>query len=142
MKVKKKVSFFKSKKLGKRNWGEEILLNLISKKLTLKILKMKKGKMGGLQYHRKKNECGHVLSGKLLIKYDNGKGKLVERICKRGDNFHFPPFAVHQEKALTDCTIIEASTPYFNDRVRVEKKYNLPFKDGLKTTTRKQIKFK
>ena len=104
MKVKKKVSFFKSKKLGERNWGEEILLNLISKKLTLKILKMKKGKMGGLQYHRKKNECGHVLSGILLIKYDNGKGKLVERICKRGDNFHFPPFAVHQEKALTDCT--------------------------------------
>ena len=49
MKVKKKVSFFKSKKLGERNWGEEILLNLISKKLTLKILKMKKGKMGGLQ---------------------------------------------------------------------------------------------
>jgi mannose-6-phosphate isomerase len=142
MKVKKKVSFFKSKKLGERNWGEEILLNLISKKLTLKILKMKKGKMGGLQYHRKKNECGHVLSGILLIKYDNGKGKLVERICKRGDNFHFPPFAVHQEKALTDCTIIEASTPYFNDRVRVEKKYNLPFKGGLKTTTRKQIKFK
>ena len=142
MNVKKKVNFFKSKKIGKRDWGEEILVNWIPKKLTLKILKMKKGKMGGLQYHRKKNECGHVLSGKLLIKYDNGKGKLVKRICKRGDNFHFPPFAVHQEKALTDCTIIEASTPYFNDRVRVEKKYNLPFKDGLKTTTRKQIKFK
>ena len=142
MNVRKKVSFFKSKKLGKRNWGEEILLNLIPKKLTLKILKMKKGKIGGLQYHRKKNECGHVLSGKLLIKYDDGKGKLVEKICKKGDNFHFPPFAVHQEKALTDCTIIEASTPYFNDRVRVEKKYNLPLKNGLKTTTRKQIKFK
>tara|TARA_B100000795_G_C22734326_1_gene412698 strand:- start:468 stop:896 length:429 start_codon:yes stop_codon:yes gene_type:complete len=142
MKVKKKVSFFKSKKLGERNWGEETLLNLISKKLTLKILKMKKGKMGGLQYHRKKNECGHVLSGKLLIKYDNGKGKLVERICKRGDNFHFPPFAVHQEKALTDCTIIEASTPYFNDRVRVEKRYGLKFSGGLKSTKLSDIKFK
>ena len=142
MKVKKKVSFFKSKKLGERNWGEETLLNLISKKLTLKILKMKKGKVGGLQYHRKKNECGHVLSGKLLIKYDNGKGKLVERICKRGDNFHFPPFAVHQEKALTDCTIIEASTPYFNDRVRVEKRYGLKFSGGLKSTKLSDIKFK
>ena len=59
------------------------------------------------------------MSGKLLIKYDNGKGKLVERICKKGDSFHFP-LTVHQEKALTDCTIIEASTPHFNDRVRVE----------------------
>ena len=142
MKLKKKVSFFKSKKLGKRNWGEEILINLISKKFTLKILKMKKGKMGGLQYHRKKNECGHILSGKLLIKYDNGKGKLVEKICKKGDNFHFPPFAIHQEKALTDCKIIEASTPYFNDRVRVEVNYGLKFSGGLKSTNLKDIKFK
>ena len=142
MKLKKKVSFFKSKKLGKRNWGEEILLNLITKKFSLKILKMKKGKMGGLQYHRKKDECGHILSGKLLIKYDNGKGKLVEKICKKGDNFHFPPFAIHQEKALTDCKIIEASTPYFNDRVRVEVNYGLKFSGGLKSTNLKDIKFK
>tara|TARA_B100001094_G_C17660421_1_gene543937 strand:- start:92 stop:520 length:429 start_codon:yes stop_codon:yes gene_type:complete len=142
MKIKKKISFFKSKKLGKRNWGEETLLNLITKKFSLKILKMKKGKMGGLQYHRKKDECGHVLSGKLLIKYDNGKGQLVEKICKKGDNFHFPPFAVHQEKALTDCTIIEASTPYFNDRVRVEERYGLKFSGGLKSTKLKDVKFK
>ena len=142
MKVKNKVSFFKSKKMGKRNWGEEILLNLIPKKLTLKILKMKKGKMGGLQYHRKKNECGYILSGTLLIKYDNGKGKLVEKICKKGDSFHFPPFAVHQEKALTNCTIIEASTPYFNDRVRVEERYGLKFPGGLKSTKLSDIKIK
>ena len=103
---------------------------------------MKKGKMGGLQYHRKKNECGHILSGKLLIRYDNGKGKLIKKICKKGDNFHFPPYSVHQEIALTDCVIVEASTPHFNDRVRVEKKYNLPTKGGLKTTKIKQIKFK
>ena len=132
MNEKKKVNFFKSKKIGKRDWGEEILVNWIPKKLTLKILKMKKGKMGGLQYHRKKNECGHILSGKLLIRYDDGKGKLIKKICKKGDNFHFPPYSVHQEVALTDCIIVEASTPYFNDRVRVEKKYNLPTRGGLK----------
>jgi len=142
MNVKKKVNFFNSKKIGKRDWGEEILVNWIPKKLTLKILKMKKGKMGGLQYHRKKNECGHILSGKLLIRYDNGKGKLIKKICKKGDNFHFPPYSVHQEIALTDCVIVEASTPHFNDRVRVEKKYNLPTRGGLKTTKIKQIKFK
>ena len=142
MNEKKKVNFFKSKKIGKRDWGEEILVNWIPKKLTLIILKMKKGKMGGLQYHRKKNECGHILSGKLLIRYDDGKGKLIKKICKKGDNFHFPPYSVHQEVALTDFIIVEASTPYFNDRVRVEKKYNLPTRGGLKTTKIKQIKFK
>ena len=70
------------------------------------------------------------------------KGKLVEKICKKGDNFHFPPFAIHQEKALTDCKIIEASTPYFNDRVRVEVNYGLKFSGGLKSTNLKDIKFK
>lgn len=142
MKKISKISFSKSKEVGKRDWGKEILLTLIPKKLTLKILKIKKGKKGGLQYHRKKNECGHVLSGKLLVKYDNGKGKLVERICKKGDSFHFPPFTVHQEKALTDCTIIEASTPHFNDRVRVEERYGLKFSGGLKTTKLSDIKIK
>ena len=48
--------------------------------LSLKLLKMKKGKKGGLQYHHKKNECGYILSGKLRIRFDNGKGKLKEKI--------------------------------------------------------------
>ena len=73
----------------------------------------------------KKNECGFLVSGKLLVRYDNGKGKLVKKILKQGDCFHFPPYFVHQGKTITDCEIIEVSTPHFNDRVRVEKKYGL-----------------
>ena len=49
-----KVNFPKSKEIGKRNWGKEILLALISKKISLKKLILKKGTGGGLQYHRKK----------------------------------------------------------------------------------------
>lgn len=142
MKKTSKIRFVKAKEVGKRDWGKEILLTLIPKKLTLKILKIKKGKKGGLQYHRKKNECGHILSGKLLVRYDNGKGKLASKICKKGDNFHFPPYSVHQEEALTDCIIIEASTPHFNDRVRVEQKYGLSFSGGLKSTKKSAIRFK
>ena len=62
--------------MGKRNWGVENLLVVIPKVLSLKILEIKKGKKGGLQYHHLKNECGYILSGKLLIRYDNGKGIL------------------------------------------------------------------
>ena len=142
MKKIKKIIFPKKKNMGKREWGTETLLTLIPKKLSLKILKIKKGKKGGLQYHRKKNECGYILSGKLLICYDNGKGKLIKKICKTGDCFHFVPGLVHQEEALSNCTIIEASTPHFNDRVRVEAKYGLKSRGGLKSTKFKDIKFK
>ena len=72
----KKVIFPSPKSVGKRDWGFENLLVLIPKKLSLKHLFIKKTKKGGLQYHRKKNECGYILSGKLLVRYDDGKGKL------------------------------------------------------------------
>ena len=55
--------------------GQEILLVLIPKLLTLKLLIIKKGSKGGLQYHNKKNECGYILSGKLKFIFQNKKGK-------------------------------------------------------------------
>jgi mannose-6-phosphate isomerase len=136
------VRFPKKKFLGKRLWGKEIILSIIPKVLSLKLLVLKKNKKGGLQYHHKKNECGYVLSGKLLIRYDKGNGKLSKKILKTGDVFHFPPGAVHQEEAITECKIIEASTPHFNDRVRVEKFYKLSSEKGLPTTLRKNVIFK
>ena len=68
---KKTVKFSKPIDLGNRSWGREILLTLIPKKISLKKLIIKKGKAGGLQYHHKKNECGYIESGKLLVRFDN-----------------------------------------------------------------------
>lgn len=135
-----KVLFPKPLNVGKRNWGIERLLLVIPSVLSLKILQIKKGKKGGLQYHRLKNECGYILSGKLLVRYDNGKGVLKEKMLSKGKCFHFPPGAVHQEEAITDVEILEASTPHFNDRVRVENFYNLNMEAGLPTTNIKDVK--
>lgn len=139
MKKNKQNIFPIPKKMGRRDWGSETLLVLISKKISLKILKIKKGKKGGLQYHRKKNECGYLNKGKLMIKYETDKGKLKTKIIKKGDVFHFRPGQIHQEKALTDCEIIEASSPHFNDRVRVEKKFGHKDDTGLPSTLKKDI---
>ena len=133
------LKIFKKKNLGHRDWGKEILLGLVSKKFSLKKLFIKAGSKGGLQYHRKKDECGFLVSGKLLVRYDNGEGELTEKTLKAGDCFHFPPYFVHQEEAITDCEIIEVSTPHFNDRVRVEKKYGLQENGGLRTTKKSEI---
>ncbi len=134
-----KPIFPKIKSVGKRDWGSEDLLVLIPKLLSLKLLYLKKGKKGGLQFHHKKNECGYILNGKLLVRFDNGNGKLSKRILKKGDCFHFPPGSVHQEEALENCKIVEASSPHFNDRVRVEKKYGLQELRGLKSTKKKDV---
>ena len=73
------------------------------------------------------------------MRYDNGFGKLKKKILTKGKSFHFPPGSIHQEEALTSCEIIEASTPHFNDRVRVEKNYGIKFSLGLPSTKKKDV---
>lgn len=135
----KKVKFINPINFEKRDWGSEILLAVVSKKYSLKKLIMKAGTKGGLQYHHKKNECGYIVSGKLKITFDLGNKKLKSKILTTGDCFNFPQGFVHQEEAITNCEIIEASTPHFNDRVRVEKEYGLEKSLGLRSTLKKDV---
>ena len=121
--------------LGERIWGEEVLLAVVSGKYSLKRLLVRGGCKGGLQYHRLKDEVSVVISGQMIIRTDNGSGKLVERIVGPGDVVHFAPGVVHQEEAITDCVLIEASTPHFNYRVRVEEIYGSSDIAGLPTTS-------
>tara|TARA_Y100001958_G_C20968212_1_gene364284 strand:+ start:277 stop:699 length:423 start_codon:yes stop_codon:yes gene_type:complete len=137
MKLKKQI-FPKTKSLGKRLWGKEELLVLIPGVLTLKKLTINKNSKGGLQFHRLKNECGILLSGKLKIIYFNKK-KLTSKILNPGQCFHFSPGTIHQEIALKKCVIIEASSPHLNDRVRVESLFGLKDLTGLPTTKKKEI---
>ena len=128
--------------VGERPWGTEDLLILIPGKYMMKRLRIKKGSKGGLQFHRIKDEGGILISGKLKVRYDDGKSGLEERIIQAGEAFHFPPGIVHQEEALEDCEIIEVSTPVFNDRVRAETEYGLNDVSGLPTTQISEIEFK
>jgi len=126
--------FPKPYSVGERPWGTEDLLGIVSKQFSLKRLKVKAGHKGGLQYHRLKDEIAILVSGKMIIRFDLGDKNLREKIIESGDVVHFPPGLVHQEEAILDCEIIEASTPYFNDRVRVEEVYGLGAPVGLPTT--------
>ena len=142
LKMKKNINveFPTLEDLGHRDWGSETLLALVPGKYSLKRLDIKAGHKGGLQYHHLKDECGYLVSGKLIIRYDSGDGRLSERPLNTGDTFHFPPGAVHQEEAVTDCVILEASTPHFNDRVRVEAEYGLVDEGGLPSVPIEDVK--
>jgi mannose-6-phosphate isomerase-like protein (cupin superfamily) len=128
--------------LGDRNWGSESLIALVSEMFSVKRLKMNAGSKGGLQYHRFKNEVAVLLSGSLVVRYDLGDGCLREKVCGPGDVVHFPPGFVHQEEALSDCELIEVSSPYFNDRVRVEHMYGIDSNGGLPSTKETEIEFR
>ena len=119
---------------GARLWGEEQILESASGKWMMKKLVIKSGSKGGLQYHRLKDEGGILISGKLLIRYSDKNYKLKEKVINEGETFHFPPFCIHQEEAITDCTIIEVTTPHLNDRVRMEEAFGQNTEPGLPTT--------
>ena len=143
MRQKKIVPIFpESDSIGPRDWGEEKLLVLSSGKYTLKKLTLKAGKKGGLQFHRFKDEAGYIVSGKMIVRFDDGAGELTEKLMKAGDWFHFPAGCVHQEEGVTDVEIIEVSTPHFNDRVRVENQYNMTDISGLPSTEENEVIFK
>jgi len=136
------VVFPVAQSVGERPWGTEDLLALVSKQFSVKRLKIKAGNKGGLQYHRFKDEVAIMRSGQMLIRYDLGDKILQEKVVKAGEVVHFPPGLVHQEEAITDCEIIEASSPHFNDRVRVEENYGFGSPKGLPTTLETEIEIR
>lgn len=136
------VVFPVAQSVGERPWGTEDLLALVSKQFSVKRLKIKAGNKGGLQYHRFKDEVAIMISGQMLIRYDLGDKILKEKIISAGEVVHFPPGLVHQEEAITDCEIIEASSPHFNDRVRMEEAYGFEKSQGLPTTQEQDVEIK
>jgi len=136
---KKQPNFPEPESIGKRIWGEEILLCLVEEKFMMKELRIKAGSKGGLQFHRKKDECGYLLEGEMIIRHEDTSGSIVEKHIFAGDIFHFPPGVVHQEEAITDCRIIEASSNHFNDRVRMEDFFGVEAPEGLPSTEENEI---
>ena len=95
-------------------------------KILLKRLFIKGGSRGGLQYHRLKDEAGYIVSGKLMIRYQGDDGALETVVLNAGDAFHFAPGVIHQEEALEDTVVIEAST--LTSMIGLGLKVNLGFR--------------
>ncbi len=113
--------FYTPRELGPKDWGQELLVAETPFYIG-KVLTMRGGCSGPLQYHERKNETFHLYSGRAELTTDVG-GQLVTRPMRSGQSYHVPPGTVHRVKALTTCVFFEASTPVFDDRVNVEDRY-------------------
>jgi len=99
-----------------------------------KVLRYSAGKAGGLQSHRQKDETFYLHEGEAWVDYDPGDGTLARVRMAAGMSFHIQPSTPHRFTAITDCVVFEASTPHFDDRVRLEAEYGEPDTGGLPTT--------
>lgn len=110
------IQEFTPRTLGEKSWGTELLVadtpHYIGKLLT-----MKAGHGGPLQYHQRKDEAFYLFSGRAIVRYKTEDGHLKVREMRPGMAFHVPPGAVHQVEAIEDSVFFETSTPVFDDRV-------------------------
>ena len=105
-------------------WGYEIWWARTDRYVG-KILHVKQGESLSLQYHRVKEETIRVQSGRLLFETRPAgqEGELQRLEMNPGDVFHVTPGTVHRMTGLTDCDILEVSTPELDDVVRLEDRY-------------------
>ena len=102
-------------------WGHETIW-AHSERYVGKILHINAGQELSVQYHNKKDETVHLLSGE--ISYRVKTSELLEDMRLRvGESFRITPGTVHQMVALTDCDVLEVSTPELDDVVRLSDKY-------------------
>ena len=87
-----------------------------------KVLHIKAGHALSLQYHNLKDETIHLLSGKMIYRVKQGD-TLVDLPLEAGQSFRNTPGTVHQMEAVTDCDVLEASTPHLDDVVRLTDRY-------------------
>ncbi|HUB08149.1 MAG TPA: cupin domain-containing protein [Myxococcales bacterium] len=102
-------------------WGYELIWAQTDRYVG-KVLHVNAGHRLSLQYHRQKDETIHLWSGRLTLVVDEGKG-LEERELATGESYRIRPGTRHRMIAVTDCDVLEASTPELDDVVRLEDVY-------------------
>ena len=104
-------------------WGYEIIWAHTDRYVG-KVLHIAAGHALSVQYHERKDETVYLLSGemKYWVKLD-GEDELRDVRLKVGDAFRITPGTIHYMEAVTDCDVLEASTPDLDDVVRIKDKY-------------------
>lgn len=103
-------------------WGHEIWWAATDAYVG-KVLHVKKGHRLSLQYHEIKDETCYVLSGRLILVQGQGQDQLTERTVSVGDVWRNRPGVIHTIEALEDSDVLEASTPYLDDVIRLSDNY-------------------
>ncbi|MGH9418767.1 MAG: cupin domain-containing protein [Thermoanaerobaculia bacterium] len=102
-------------------WGHESIWAHTDRYVG-KILHIKAGQALSVQYHNAKDETVHLLTGELVYRVQMGD-KLEDMHLKAGESFRITPHTIHQMEAVTDCDVLEVSTPELDDVVRLSDRY-------------------
>jgi quercetin dioxygenase-like cupin family protein len=133
-------------------WGHETIWARTDRYVG-KILHIKAGHALSVQYHTVKDETVYLLSGEMRYWVGKGSGQRAEGgratptanrplatgetpaagrdpipemtdvLLRVGDAYRITPHTVHYMEAVTDCDVLEVSTPDLDDVVRLKDRY-------------------
>ena len=115
------MSTFEKPKRVEKPWGYELWWAQTDRYVG-KLLHVKAGSQLSLQYHVKKDETIHLFRGRMVLVLGDGK-ELVDHEMREGESYRVKPGTIHRMRAVTDCDILEVSTPEVEDVVRLEDAY-------------------
>jgi mannose-6-phosphate isomerase-like protein (cupin superfamily) len=104
-------------------WGHETIWAHTDRYVG-KILHIKAGQALSVQYHERKDETVYLLTGEMNYWVQlEGETELRDVRLRQGEAFRITPGTVHYMEAVTDCDVLEASTPELDDVVRLKDRY-------------------
>ena len=107
-------------------WGYEIHWTPVDRPYVGKILHVDAGKRLSLQVHDEKLESWFLMSGQAKVVWDDEHGNLVETELEPGLGYSCDIGQRHRLVGITDCDIVEVSTPEIGTTHRLEDDYARP----------------
>jgi mannose-6-phosphate isomerase-like protein (cupin superfamily) len=104
-------------------WGHETIWAHTDRYVG-KILHITAGQALSVQYHERKDETVYLLRGEMKYWVQlPGDTELRDQLLTTGQSFRITPGTIHYMEAITDCDVLEASTPELDDVVRIKDRY-------------------
>lgn len=107
-------------------WGYELHWTPANKPYMGKLLHINAGARLSLQYHDQKQESWFIVKGQGKVIWDNDRGELIETELQAGVGYTSAIGQRHRLAGITDCDIIEISTPEMGTTWRLEDDYKRP----------------
>lgn len=107
-------------------WGYELHWVREGEPYIGKILHINEGARLSLQVHDAKQESWFMMNGRAAVIWENSEGELIETELQPGQGYSTKLGQKHRLKGLTDCDIVEASTPEAGTTWRLDDDYARP----------------
>jgi mannose-6-phosphate isomerase-like protein (cupin superfamily) len=107
-------------------WGYEIHWVSPAMPYMGKLIHINQGKRLSLQVHDTKQESFFLISGEAVVIWEDSTGSLIETSLEPGAGYTVDIGQKHRLVGITDCEVIEVSTPETGTTWRLEEDFSRP----------------